>query len=475
MVRRVALFLAASLVPCACATTHVPKDRDAAFSMAVEASQANDHAEAAGAAWGYLKGATTDDPKYDRALRLLGRNLEALGFSYAASLDYLEIAEARRDPTLVPGAVRGLERIVMGGPHDEDTLVRGFLASADMPDLPADIEAFVDYEQGLDSTRRGLDDWAAAKFAQIPRSSPFYERAKYVQAVRLVARNKLADATKAFEAILAGKKKLPTDLEADVHRSLARLYFETHDYDKALEHYQAIRKLVPTEPELLLEMAWAHYYEGDSRRALGLLLALDAPEYHDLIAPQRFLLEALSLRRLCQFGPARRAAVRLRERYRSALHDISNGVPLDRSPALRAAAEQRGQTRTAALYKERLEAEKRHLDEFKSQLGMQLYLHLRDVYKDGITEAKRRENEVLSREVDGLADDLLAADEGVRLILHELSVALLRGRRRPAGPEEAPPPKIVSGGKKVSFRFQGEFWTDELDDLVVFAEDRCID
>jgi hypothetical protein len=63
----------------------------------------------------------------------------------------------------------------------------------------------------------------------------------------------------------------------------------------------------------------------------------------------------------------------------------------------------------------------------------------------------------------------------VRLILHELSVALLRGRRRPGGPPEAPPPKIQVGGKKVGYRFDGEFWTDELDDLVVFAEDRCID
>ncbi len=459
-----------------CATTHVPKDRDDAYAMAVRATQGGSPAVASAAAFHYLKGATTDDPRYDRAERLIGESEEKLGLTYAASLRYLDIARARRDPTLVPEAVRGIMRIVMGGPHDDATLVRGFIASADLPDLPADVQPFVDYEQGLDSAREGLDAWADLRFARIPKTSSYYWRARYVQAVRLVAARKLDDAVKAFQAILAGGgKTLPADLAAKVHRSLARIFFEQKDYAQALGHYRKIRKLVPNDPELLLEMAWTYYYRGDSRRALGLLLALDAPEYHDLIAPQRFLLEALCLRRLCQFGPARRAAVRLRERHGDALKDIYDGVPLDHSRALRAAAEQRGQTHTAALYKERLEREAATVKRLRGKLGTDLYLHLRDVYQAGIAEAKRRENEVLSREVDGLADDLLAADEGVRLILHELSVALLRGRRRPGGPPEAPPPKIQVGGKKVGYRFDGEFWTDELDDLVVFAEDRCID
>jgi hypothetical protein len=31
------------------------------------------------------------------------------------------------------------------------------------------------------------------------------------------------------------------------------------------------------------------------------------------------------------------------------------------------------------------------------------------------------------------------------------------------------------GPDEILFVFQGEFWTDELDDLVVTMEDRCID
>ncbi len=466
-------FLLLGLLLSGCAAT-LPADREESFSAAVAASQAGDPILAFRGAHRYLKGATPDDPRYDRALRLMARSAERLGLTYAASLWYLEIAQARRDVTLLPEAVRGLERIVRGGPHDEETLVRGFLATADISELPADVQAFVDYLQGLNSARVGLDEWAEARFARIPASSPYRARADYVKAVRKVARGDLEGAEADMEALLE-RKNLPEDLAIEIERSLARLEFERQDWEAALEHYEDIRALAPDDPELLLEMAWAHYYNGDSRRALGLLLALDAPVYHDLIAPERFLLEALALRRLCQFGAARQAAVRLRERHGAAIDDIYSGIPLQQSLALRAAAGLRGGTRPLTRFRLRLEDERRTVETLAGELGPALAADLLSLYDRGLAEARRREDRKILEEVDGLADELLYAEEGVRLILHELGVALLRGRRRPSGIEEAPPPEIPLTGERAFFRFEGEFWTDELDDFVVFAEDRCID
>ena len=59
--------------------------------------------------------------------------------------------------------------------------------------------------------------------------------------------------------------------------------------------------------------------------------------------------------------------------------------------------------------------------------------------------------------------------------VHELSVSMLRGRRRPDGVPERELEPIPTGGDRVFYQFIGEFWTDELDELVVRAEDRCID
>ena len=78
-------------------------------------------------------------------------------------------------------------------------------------------------------------------------------------------------------------------------------------------------------------------------------------------------------------------------------------------------------------------------------------------------------------EVETLASELLRAEDGVRLILHELSVQLLRGRRRPEGPAERDTVDTAAGGERVSYQFRGEFWTDELDELVVDIADRCVE
>jgi hypothetical protein len=148
--------------------------------------------------------------------------------------------------------------------------------------------------------------------------------------------------------------------------------------------------MAPDDPEILLEMAWTHFYLGDSRKCLGLLIALDAPVHATYISPERFLLEALALRRLCQFGAAREAATRLEAKYEASLTALAAGTLPQDIPEMR-------------------------------------------------------------------------------------TVALLRGRRRPFGASEKPTVDVPLTGDRVFYPFSGEYWTDELDDLLVIAEDRCID
>ena len=51
----------------------------------------------------------------------------------------------------------------------------------------------------------------------------------------------------------------------------------------------------------------------------------------------------------------------------------------------------------------------------------------------------------------------------------------LQEARKSAGLEPQDRIKVRAGGKNVFYGFVGEFWTDELDDLVVTLRDRCID
>jgi tetratricopeptide (TPR) repeat protein len=473
MAHRLIPILAASAIAVACGGG-APIHKDQAFSVAVEAVQRESFEEGARAAWIFLDGADPDDPRYDRGLRLLARSAEGLELTWSAGMIYRQIAQVRRNMELVPDAMRGLERIVSSEVYDEDTLITSFIASEEFSDLPRDVQAFVDFQQGLDLARRGADEWAEERFARLPAKSPYAAAAEYVRIVRLVAEGEFPEARTRLEE-LREKEYLSPELQRDVERTLARLAFEEERFADALKHFETLRDLAPDDPEILLEMAWTHYYLGDSRKTLGLLTALDAPVHRKYISPERYLLEALALRRLCQFGAAREAAVRLERRYEGSLKDLSVGELPREIPEMRAAARLRGRSRANAKFMVRLEHEIAILEGLGEDLGAGLFKYLGDLYQRGLDEAARREEELIGADLADLTEELLAAREGVRLIVHELGVSLLRGRRRPAGAEERPAVEVPLTGDRVFYPFAGEFWTDELDDLLVIAEDRCID
>ncbi|MBM4290601.1 MAG: tetratricopeptide repeat protein [Deltaproteobacteria bacterium] len=458
---------------CAARAPEIPEDRERAFLMSVERLEGGDHASAAAAAWAYLRGAGEDDPRYDRALRLLARSAEALGLRYPASVWWTQIARARRDAALTPEAVDGLRRAIEAGEHDEESVVTDFLAVEELPKLGGELDEFVRYTQGLHNLRQGLTAWGLAQLDAIHPDSPYRERARYALAVHQVARGEL-DAALAPLSALAEQARDPA-VRQDALTAVARLAMQRGDYAAGLEAFERVREQVPDAPEVLLEVAWAHYYKGDPRRALGYLLALDAPAYGGLIAPERYILEALTLRSLCQFGPAREATARLRARYAQALADLYAGVPPERSAPLRAAAASRGALRPHERLARALERERAALNALAPRLGEGLLGALRALYARGAEAASARLEGALRRESAALARELLAAEEAVRLIAHELAVALLRGRQPPPGRAPVPPLDALATSAQVAFGFSGEFWTDELDELVVAAEDRCID
>ena len=466
-------ILIVALLTAGCAGV-IPQQKDEAFKFAVEAVQDEDYALGAHAAWQFVDASDPDDPRYDRGLRMVAGASEGLGLYYAASMIYRQIAQIRRNMELVPEAIKGLERIIDVGVYDEDILVTSFLAAEEFGDVPEEVQAFLNYYQGLDLFRRGKIDWAEERFAKLPPKQLYSAKAEYVRAVYDIAQGDFYSAVKKLEA-LKEHPALNDTLSLDVERTLARLAFEEERFSDALDHFENLKKLAPDDPEIILEMAWTYYYMGDSRKTLGLLIAFDAPVHKTYISPERYLLEALSLRRLCQFGEAREAAVRLEKKYENELLQLSKGTLPEAIPTLRTAAKQRGFSKANTRFSRRIETEISILESMKDKFGKSLYAYLKGLYDRGLVEAKRREEELLRRDIADLTEELLSAQEGVRLIVHELGVSMLRGRRRPVGVAEKPAVDVPITGERVFYPFEGEYWTDELDGLVVIAEDRCID
>jgi len=496
VLRYTSVSLAALISLLASACLMIPADRREAYSAAIESQERGRYERAAAAADFYLQGTSPDDPRYDRALMIIGRSCEQIGLTYAASVLYRDVAMSGRNIELLPPALRGLERIVRTGRYDEDQIIGGFVAGAEFASQPDDVQGFLSYYQGRDSVRRGLVQWGDEQFDRIPVESDYHFRAVFVHAIRAVANGQLELARELLEWLLAQDEEgtehhsllwndriirshpnahLPQGLRVDIHRTLARMAFEERRYEEAMSQYEQIRDLAPDDPEILLEMAWTYYYLGNSRLALGRLVALDAPIHSGYIAPERYALEAFCLRRICQFGAARHAAVRLWERHGDALEELLAGVPVNESEALRRAARRRQGVIATAQFNSQVRRERDLVRTRAGRLGEDLTERLMTIYDRGLAEARIREEIALEDETRALAAELLDAEEGVRLVVHELSVSMLRGRRRPVGAPERPAETVTARGDRASYGFTGEFWTDELDDLVVLAEDRCID
>lgn len=476
----ISLISLISFSGCGSLFIEIPKDHQKAFLAGVELSQSERYDYSAQAAWYYLKNTDEEDPRYDRTLRLLARDAEGLGLNYAASMWYLEIASSRRDVGLIPEAVEGIKRVVEDGTYDEDALINRYIAVEELSTMGAEIDSFVHYHQGLHSLRQDQLSWAKRHFNLIHPRSPYRALARYVFMVRRVALGQLDKARSGLKALLKdldpeSEVRALRDLWRDTMTSLARIAMSRGETQEALKYFEAVRERVPDSPELLLEIAWAHYLKGDPRRALGFLLALDAPIYQQLIAPERYILEAMTYRSLCHFGPARQAATRLNDRYREALNDLYRGMLPERSKALRAAASVRPSLRKLSQFISSLKREEAMIKARASALGPALTRALLGMYERGRATATVRREGALRREIDTLTEELLGAEEGVRLITHELGVALLRGRKPPQGRGPIPPVGEIARPEQVMYQFRGEFWTDELDELVVAAEDRCID
>ena len=351
---RISLLIIGLLMSACASLLKMPEDHQQTFLFGVEQQQADRYALSSNAAWKYIQEGGEEDPRYDRALRLLARNAESLGLNYVSSLWYLEVARGRRDVALIPEAISGLKDIIESTIYDEDALVNHFLAVEDFSRMTTSLDSFIHYYQGLHDLRQGLDEWAKHRFALIHSESPYTYKARYVSAVRQVAFGQLKRATQSFKRLLKDLKRVgightptgeersrasastasrhaasarqihfsPSDLALlnevweETMTSLARLAMQRGFEDIALTFFDRVREVVPDQPTLLLEVAWAQYRRGDLRKALGYLLALDAPAYQGLIAPDRYILEALIYRSLCQFGPARQATSRLYARYK---------------------------------------------------------------------------------------------------------------------------------------------------------------
>jgi hypothetical protein len=141
-------------------------------------------------------------------------------------------------------------------------------------------------------------------------------------------------------------------------------------------------------------------------------------------------------------------------------------------PVVRTAAVQRKKPKRTYAFLDSLQRERDQVDRFSDEHG--LATHLARIYDLKIAEVNRELDRIVKEEAQQVATELLDYEEQARLVDYEVSLEVFRRLKKGTGKKVADAESnIPLGSRQVYYRFDGEYWNDELHDYRFRIESRC--
>jgi hypothetical protein len=450
-----------------------PADTDSRMDSGLEHANSKDFSEAARIFYGVYIALPESDPRRDVAGFHLAEALAASGFTQAGIEHYLDVVAGRRSPEFMAKSLDNLKRLFEQHLVDEDRFVLGTIYGNSYAEASPDANDFVEYLQALTDIRRGFDEWGRKRMVALSQGSRAYAfYARYALAVDRLNRHDDDHAAHDFRDIVVATGDVPAEIRNEARLALARMLYERKQYGEAWRLYSQIESTLPFQDLIMLEKAWDRTAGGDQQRALGLLVGLGAPVFHNVFAPERDLIRAMALRKLCQYRPAHTAVHDFRAAFGSVLSRIHDRAPLLSDPEIRRWAIAGTKTLERKEHmREALAGEKRRLSSVRDKA---LRDHLDAIYTANLSNVDGQIGREIGDAVDHVADELLRIDEQMSLIDYEIGAGLFTSGDKATTQRGMRPEEVPLGSQLVYFKFDGEYWTDEVREYTVLAEDRCL-
>ncbi len=284
-----------------------------AYNRGLSAFNAGDYEIAAELFFGLTEEGRDPDVR-PRAQYYLGQSLARKGLSVSALVEYAAILAAGKAHPFHLKAVEGLVDL-QGRLNDQDlipNLLNNYF-SDDWKSLPPAVFARANYLVATIQVRRGNLDRARRLLLSVPPDSDVYPKARYLLGVVMVDPKfpggpREAEALSAFESVLA----LPTQGRSDLEntRQLAllavgRLYYGQRQYGRAMEAYDRIPRFSRFWNQALFENGFARFQNDDPGGALGSLQALHAPQFAGAFEPESWILKSTIYYFNCLYEEAR--------------------------------------------------------------------------------------------------------------------------------------------------------------------------
>ena len=448
------------------------------FDEALVLLRAGKPREAAPRFFDFLHRSPRTADNYEPAELFLAESMVQLGFTHAAAVYYADVARTRARPETLPEALKAMERLSRG-PHDEELIEREVLYGTDFGFMGPEIADYVHYNKGLMAYRDGQLRWSNFHFDKLKPNTVYAARARLLRAVdKLTRQNDVEGAQADFDALIADERA-PLEVKNEARISSARLAYERRDFALAEKLYDSVQlpELDAGRGQIYLEKAWTFYERRDLSRAMGLLLALDAPSFRELFLPEKHLLRAFIYKDRCHYLPAKRAAREFTHRYRNALALIKARGDLAEDPRLlHAAYGLDGNARKADAFHKALLAERDQVDATAGRFQASgLTARLRKIYDRAVSEAARQRELAVKKATTAAADRLLREAEQVRLLDYEVGLDLYKRVKKGTLAQQLidEEDRAFVTDQEIAYSFDGEYWNDELKDYRFQLPNRC--
>jgi hypothetical protein len=257
------------------------------------------------------------EPFHPEAQYELGKALFRLELYQGALRLFGQVVDAGETHPYYLPTLRGLVLLMDVAPGDPDLLERLKAYKSKFPkEVPAKYRDKYAFLVGRQLYNDGEYAEALALLGQIERKSEQYVRARYIMGATHVASYDAKKALGEFKQVLRSlfAKREEGELTAEdrdlLEKSflaMARVFYSTGEYNKAIKYYSRIPRGSKLWPLALFESSWAYFQLDLFNKALGNLHTLNSPFFSDAYFPEAPILSAVLFFYNCRYPRVRYA------------------------------------------------------------------------------------------------------------------------------------------------------------------------
>ena len=419
----------------------------------------------------YLDAHTPDDEDYEWAAFFFGISLKKIGLSHAAVDIIANLVKRKPNPKIVSYSLELLEELTRTQPFDRDLVIHQVLCDESYGFVSGELSDFIHYHQGVYDWQHGFADWGDDHFSLITPESYYYYRYLYQKALYHVYHDKVDEAILLLEKILTGWTG-SSDYKDDVRQTLARLLYEKDEFQRALQLHMQVEAPVLEQAQNLMDRSWIRYQTGEYEKSMGLLYAFRAPAYKNMFTPEYYILRSFIYKGVCHYQEALQVIDEFKLRYGPSLEMIYNRSDPKDNYSLLLVVLQKRQIRDLWRLLELLEEERAALEKLVGDPALHEYVDR--IYALEIDKVAAEFKDQVTVAYEEMANDLLKYEEESHLMEYEIGLDMYqRVQAYHYGEEDDPSSSDQPVVRTVAYPFQGEFWSDELDDYQVTLPNRC--